>query len=652
MLPTTPLLPTGSALTIDSKGHDQKCDQSSRQRLSRLPKLSLLALTPPKDRPKRKEPVQKRQELLNCHENKQVQKLMGPTTFSIAAIGSRQEKGRALERAVGAVWTHLGYRKLRFNIHATGEEIDVEGTHVISGELLKSQCKAWGDKVDAGPLRLFFGDVEKERGQSDRVIGIFVALNGFSGTANRWHDELSDSQRSHFKKFDGDEFLGQLQEAGLVCCFELLKTRLSELTKLGFTHAELLLTERGPFWRITLGDLDKSAAYYGFLDGLALAPRREDAEYLELRVSPIAEARRVSFVGRKSLIRLLLREGECISQDVPFKTSESREDIDAVTASLVAEGLVAVNDVRVALRRELDAALAIARLSLGGDMQLDFMKSTYYCDCLPLLLLPFIEAKYALKFECGEADAVLKILSVSPLALKRALTGDAEMFRNAEQEILRVNLQDAEAVKHRRASRVMFLDRLVHDLMSDHLDNDITPLFAHHEVVVTKTSVELKLGKRTQHFLIVSSNWFAQIATAGDTIKAGQLVCADGPGPILEGADAKMAINEWASAIESYNVVIAHWSDEEAARAASNNKAVCLLAIGQHDEAIKVLEPLTNDRKLRAYALLNLARCWAKKGDEKRARDRIQLLIAETGETPQVIAAREDVERFLAESKK
>src|SRR5450432_2823428 len=93
---------------------------------------------------------------------------------SIIAVGSTHEKGRALERAVGAVWTQLGYRKLRFNIHATGEEIDVEGTHVVSGEVLKGQCKAHTDKIDAGPLRQFFGDVEKERGRSDRVTGIFV----------------------------------------------------------------------------------------------------------------------------------------------------------------------------------------------------------------------------------------------------------------------------------------------------------------------------------------------------------------------------------------------------------------------------------------------------------------------------------------------
>jgi restriction endonuclease len=567
---------------------------------------------------------------------------------SIAAIGSPQEKGRALERAVGAVWTQLGYRKLKFNVHATGEEIDIEGIHVVSAEVLKGQCKAHSAKIDTGPLRQFFGDVEKERGRSERLTGIFVSLSGFSGTAERWHEELLEKQRAYFKKFDGDEFLTQLEEAALICSVESLTARVHELTKLDVTRIELLLTERGPFWRITLGDATKSAAYHAFLSASASTPRREDIEYLEARAVTAATSR-VSFSGRESLIRLLLRDAECELQDIPSRTAESPEDIRAATDSLIAEGLLTLIAGRTGLRQELDAVLAIARLSLGTDIQLDFMKSAFYRDCLRPILLPFVEAKHSMKFAPEETDIVVKILSVSPLALKRMLTGDAELFRNTEKEIQRLKFQEPEAERHRRASRVMLLDRLIHDLMSDHVENHTSPLFAHYEIIVTKTSIELKLGKRKESFLMLNSSWFTQMATAGETIKAGEFVFADGPGPILEGADAKMAINEWASAIESYEAIIAHWADTEAAAASANNKGVCLLNLGRVDEAIEILHPLLKNQQLRQYVLPNLARCYAKNGLEEQARKMIDELAGESGNPQQLVRLRSEIDQLLGQ---
>jgi tetratricopeptide (TPR) repeat protein len=571
---------------------------------------------------------------------------------AILAIGSNQEKGRALERGVGAVWSELGYRKLKFNVHATGEEIDVEGTHVVSGEILKGQCKAHRGKIDTGPVRQFFGDVEKERGRSDRVIGVFVSLCGFSGTAERWHEELSEKQRNYFKLFDGAQFLSQLEEARLICSVRSLTERLGELTRLEVTRLTLLLTERGPFWMVTLGDAKKAAAYHAFLTGLATPPRREDVEYLEARVTVADKTRRISFAGRESVIGLLLREGECPISEVASKTGQSAEDVEAVTTSLAAEGLIRIDDGRASLRREIDAVSAIARLCLGSEMQLDFMKSTFYRDCLQAVLLPFVEGKYLMKFESDERDAVRKILSVSPLALKRILTGDAELFRNTEAEIARLNFQGERAARQRRTSRVMLMDRLIHDLMSDHIENNVTPLFAHYDIIVTKTGIELKLGKRRESFLIANSSWFTQVATAGEPINAGQFVFADGPGPILEGADAKMAINEWSAALESYEFIITNWPDSEAADAARNNKALCLLALDCIDEAIDILQPLLEHPSLGPYALSNLARCSAKKGNRIEATQLLQRLNAAVGDSPQARLAHKEVEQLLTEAER
>ena len=93
-----------------------------------------------------------------------------------------------------------------------------------------------------------------------------------------------------------------------------------------------------------------------------------------------------------------------------------------------------------------------------------------------------------------------------------------------------------------------------------------------------------------------------------------------------------------------------HWPETEAARAASNNKAVCLLALGRVDEAINILEPLRNDEELRLYAIPNLARCYAKKHLEDKAQQAIDDLLSLTGDTEQIANLRSEIAGFMEAS--
>jgi tetratricopeptide (TPR) repeat protein len=108
-----------------------------------------------------------------------------------------------------------------------------------------------------------------------------------------------------------------------------------------------------------------------------------------------------------------------------------------------------------------------------------------------------------------------------------------------------------------------------------------------------------------------------------------------------------MAINEWPSAIESYDFVIKHWPETEAALAAVNNKAVCLLSLNRIDEAIQLLEPLRDHGELQLYALPNLARCYAKKRQGDKALQAVDKLCCLIGGTEQITNLRTEIERLL-----
>ena len=65
----------------------------------------------------------------------------------ITAIGSKNEKGRALEQQFGYVLNHLGYKDLTFNINRTGEELDVKGYNKLFNDPLIAECKAHKKKI-------------------------------------------------------------------------------------------------------------------------------------------------------------------------------------------------------------------------------------------------------------------------------------------------------------------------------------------------------------------------------------------------------------------------------------------------------------------------------------------------------------------------
>jgi hypothetical protein len=276
------------------------------------------------------------------------------------------------------------------------------------------------------------------------------------------------------------------------------------------------------------------------------------------------------------------------------------------------------------------------------------MKSPYYRNARQLLLIPYIEAKCFVSFDADEVETVKRILALSPRALKRVIAGEAESFRNTEEHIRQLNFSTEAAAKHRKKSRSNLIDLLTHDLISDHIDHEITSLLVHHDLVATKTHFELKIASRKSSYLQLRSSWITQVAKAAGPIKAGQLVSSDEPGAIIEGADAMMAMQEWESAIQTYDFIAAHWPETDQAFGARNNQAVCLMALGRFDEAIAILEPILEKSAVRELTLKNLARCFASIGDAERARATVATLSSEFGESAELVEYRKEIDSIVA----
>lgn len=103
--------------------------------------------------------------------------------------------GDLFTRLVSDLFYSLGYDGLRFDVHKTGREIDIEGKHRHEPRRVIAECKAHQKKMGGADLNKFLGAVTRERLKSEQVVGYFISLAGFSESGIEQEIETSEQHR-------------------------------------------------------------------------------------------------------------------------------------------------------------------------------------------------------------------------------------------------------------------------------------------------------------------------------------------------------------------------------------------------------------------------------------------------------------------------
>jgi hypothetical protein len=78
------------------------------------------------------------------------------------------------------VFHSLGYDQLRYNIHQTGREVDIMGTHCTENRIIIAECKAETAPIGGSDLNKFYGVLDAERTRSKLPAeGYFASISGF-----------------------------------------------------------------------------------------------------------------------------------------------------------------------------------------------------------------------------------------------------------------------------------------------------------------------------------------------------------------------------------------------------------------------------------------------------------------------------------------
>lgn len=132
-----------------------------------------------------------------------------PSTIRLLA-STNNARGDLFTRLAGDLFFALGYDNLRFDVHKSGREIDIQGRHRLEPRRLVAECKAHADKMGGAVLNKFLGVVTRERSKDKQtpVAGYFVSLSGFRETGIE--QELETDQQERLIRLDGREVIDEL----------------------------------------------------------------------------------------------------------------------------------------------------------------------------------------------------------------------------------------------------------------------------------------------------------------------------------------------------------------------------------------------------------------------------------------------------------
>lgn len=177
---------------------------------------------------------------------------------SIRLLASNNNaRGDLFTRLTKDLFFALGYDVLRFDVHKTGREIDIQGEHRHEPKRMIAECKAHAKKIGGDDLNKFFGSLSRERSKTDQtpVTGYFISLSGFRESG--MEQELETAEQERIIPINGKKLTEELQRS------RVLIDHVSAIERAGrcfeqagingpvFNGIELLGHEIGYIWAVT-----------------------------------------------------------------------------------------------------------------------------------------------------------------------------------------------------------------------------------------------------------------------------------------------------------------------------------------------------------------------------------------------------------------
>ncbi len=522
--------------------------------------------------------------------------------LKIYAIGNSNEKGRALEQQFGYVLNHLGYTNLRFNIHRTGEEIDVKGNTKLFNEPLIAECKAHNREITTPDVKKFFSSFQTAYDKKPKTHGIYLSISGYNSTAEEWYEENIISEKKEiFKLLKSADFIDILKQEGLLISEDHLETKITSVTSLEIDKYELLISDRGLFWKITTHEKQSDNKYIFFLNAQGNQPTKIDIVYLLQRINLGDNENIFNIKDRHALLVSLYDYNEHSIDYLIEKITQSKNDIQLIIGELLAEGLIQVNHENIKLRKGFPWFNFVFREcnEISKSEVVKLMLSEYFSISIDDII-DQIALRY--KLDLNDAKEVIStILKISPLCVEYCLFGDDEIYINAYNQVIKDKNPSEEVVQRFYKSQYQSLIKeLIMLLLIDSFQNLIDKnLLINQGINIILARINLKLGSEKGLKASIKSKipLFLLRAAPGTDIKKGEWVSASNINSILDVGNRFLGIEEYNYAIREYKKVIE--SNEKIPKIhAMINESCVYIRLGNFNKAKETLDVLKKDNIL------------------------------------------------------
>lgn len=359
-----------------------------------------------------------------------------------------------------------GYEDFRRGARKTGRQIDLYAKHKVTGHPIICECKAHKDPIGAGDIHKFYGIYDKEYRQNDKLVGLFFSLSGFGSTALAAYEELSLDIKQRFLLRDGGFILSMLRKAKVVASDDKLEYIIASKTKCGLGERylgfkkndiywiQLVLTDDKPTHYVVLGSKGEEMPAYVCSEIGSMDARLRNLKLLDIHAM------------KKTLISLLDASSKTL-EEISKDTNECAETVLLSLKNLMAQNLVAEKDHTYNLAKELTAFIGLARQFLDGENETEFFPSPYSDEMIDLSLISYCEQRYGLDLGSQNKETLLRLIKISPSALREILFGSTEIYKTTNEHIKQLNLPETEYNKIKKSQTGSFIGNLLRKLVVD-----------------------------------------------------------------------------------------------------------------------------------------------------------------------------------------
>jgi tetratricopeptide (TPR) repeat protein len=509
-----------------------------------------------------------------------------PSAIRISAT-TRDKKGPVFENFVRRVLFAHGYDDFR-TVRKTGRQIDIKGKHRVTGQPVLCECKAYAEELEADHLMKFRGLWETERNREPDVVGLFFSLSGFGGGFLELYDEWEPSTKERIRLFGPDAVLDLMSKSAALesraAISMLMKTRVPYAQEESF----LCVSEHGEHWS-TIFNVNNRERVFAMVSGRGEDVPRYIIDAVAAGDPTLKKLGLVSLDLRHRIILTLTDMSTHAPSDLSKLIGESTHDVEASASRLISDRILKQTESGLSLSPELDVFITVACEFLQSAESMEFIKSAYAQSQIGAPLLSHIQARWLVNFDVNMIDTLVSLLRVSPTALNGLLTSSTERIRTGREQIDREKLPETAESLWQNLAKTEVLMLAAKGLVADLEKPHHTDVLARRGIKGCTLEIGLKLVSLRDVYLRlgVASDTF--LLTAAESMQAGQLVRATGPGALFEMAAVDEQLGRLKQAIKVYDDILLHETDPDTRKTALNNQGVVYRKDGKLEKATECL---------------------------------------------------------------